>query len=349
MAAFVPLLFLGAACGGPSAAQPARAPEPLRVRAEEIERRAIAEPVRASGVVLDESTRTLAFAVAGVIADVRVDEGDVVRRGQVLARLELDAVAADASRAQAALTRAERDLARAEALSRSGALPGQTLDDARTLVDVSAADARAAAFARRHAVIVAPGDGVVLARTADPGETVSAGAPVLALALEDEGRVARVLVTDREIVRLRVGDPATIVLDARPDAPMTGTIARLAAGADPASGLHAVELVAEGLGARGRAGLVVRATITPSDARTVALVPANALLEADGATGFVWALRDDRRRATRRAVRIAFLHEGRVAIADDLEGAREVVTDGAAYVRARSMLEIVADDARSAP
>ncbi len=348
-----PALFALGACDTPSQAQETSAPEVVRVRAVDVVRAPRAPRIHAVGIVADESARTLSFAVAGVVADVRVDEGDTVRRGQVLARLELDTVDAQTTQASAALERAERDLARVESLAGSGAIASQVVDDARTAARVSRADVRSASFARRHAVIVAPDDGVVLRRTVEPGETVASGQPALAVSLTREGRIVRVSVTDRDVVRLREGDGATITLDALPERAIRARISRIPAAADPSTGLHAVELESAELGTLGArvvAGLVARATLEPVDVTEVALVPPTALVEADERDAFVWALSADGRRATRKRVRIGFIDGELIAIREGLEGVSRVVTEGAAYVRTASRLEVVANTAqRGAP
>lgn len=315
----------------------------VRVRIAQVETARIAEPIRASGRVVDESERTLSFAVDGVVGSIAVDEGDHFRRGQVLARLELTAVDARLDQATAALDRAERDLERARTLNGTGALPRQTFDDATTASDVSRADVRLARFARRHAVLVAEGDGVVLARAADAGETVGAGTPILVVSLAEEGRIVRVALTDREVVRVRIGDAARITIDAFGDRPIDARVCRVAAAPDRATGLYPTELSSEGLttlGDRAVAGLVARATITPADADEVRLVPARALVEADGRNGFVWALDPSGTSATRKDVAIAFIRGDHVAIASGLDGVASVVTDGAPYVRSRARLEV---------
>ena len=61
-------------------------------------------------------------------------------------------------------------------------------------------------------------------------------------------------------------------------------------------------------------------------------MPIDAVLEADGSRATVFTLSADGTHAERRAVRIAFLAGDRVAVVSGLEGARSVVTDGAAYL-----------------
>lgn len=337
-------------CSGNSRgeAQSAEEPPALRVRSARVEDATLAEPIHATGFVLDESERTLSFAVEGVVARVNVDEGDTFRRGQVLATLELTTVAARVDQANAALERAERELARAETLASTATVARRTLEDATTAAELSRADLRLARFARQHAVIVAEGDGVVLARAVDARETVGAGTPVLVVSLAREGRVVRVALTDREIVRVAVGDRVSLAIDAHPGRPIEGRVRRAAVAPDRSNGLFPVEIEAEGLSdpaIRLVAGLVARATIHPADARPVRLVPARALVEADEDHAFVWALAADGRTATRRDVRLAFLDGERVALASGLDGVGSVVTDGAPYVRTGLRLAVATDPA----
>jgi hypothetical protein len=72
--------------------------------------------------------------------------------------------------------------------------------------------------------------------------------------------------------------------------------------------------------------------IRPRAEVRMAMVPVEAVLEADGSRAIVFALSTDGLHAERRQVRIGFLAGNRVAIAAGLEGVRTVVTDGAAYL-----------------
>jgi len=116
-----------------------------------------------------------------------------------------------------------------------------------------------------------------------------------------------------------------------PDRTFDGAVTEIAGAADPLTGTYRVEVTlpaASGLAS----GLIGRVEIRPAAARQVMLVPIGALLEADGISATVYALAPDARHAERRAVRIAFLADDRVAIASGLEGVAAVVTDGAAYL-----------------
>jgi RND family efflux transporter MFP subunit len=341
------LAALGAPLSACQRAEPAQAqarPAAPRVRVSAVRVRiaSVAEPIRATGALVDDRQLELGFAMGGVVQTVAFEEGMRFRRGDELARLEVDAVDAQLAQARAGLEKARRDLARVSTLRASGALSAQPEEDARTGRDVARAQVRQARFAREHSVLIAPDDGIVLRRLADPGETRGAGMPVLVLALATAGRVARLRLSDREVVRVSVGDRADVTLDAFPGRTLSGTVQTVSAAPDPQTGLYDVELslgASPELGERAVAGLIARATIAPGDQQPLALVPIDALVEADDDVAALWAL-DAADRPTRRDVRIAFLLGTEVAISEGLEGVSRVVADGAPYVRNGSVLEV---------
>src|SRR6185312_11846063 len=144
------------------------------------------------------SHRAIAVQTTGTLTAVLIEEGDRVKKGQVLARLDdsaykaaLDAVKAQAAAAhalvaqyQAQLAQNERDATRQQSLAARGLVPKQTAEQARTLVDstraqlvsqqkqVAAADAQVveAQVNFDYCVIRAPFDGVITTKDAQVGE-----------------------------------------------------------------------------------------------------------------------------------------------------------------------------------
>ena len=141
----------------------------------------------ASGYVVARRQATVAAEVTGLLVEVRVEEGQKVEKGEVLAVLDSTLAAADyeSAKAQAAaadadLAEAERILNRARELAKKGYASNATLTDAQARYDsaiaqrnalVSAADRSAAQLARYE--IRAPFTGVVVNKSAQPGEIIS--------------------------------------------------------------------------------------------------------------------------------------------------------------------------------
>ncbi len=118
--------------------------------------------IRTVGRVEPDRSYVLAFKTAGVVAALHVEEGDAVRKGQVLAELDPRDVDAQLREAQEAADKAERELARIRKLHASGFASDAELQDADAQVKSTRATAQAARSNRGYASIVAPADGIVL-------------------------------------------------------------------------------------------------------------------------------------------------------------------------------------------
>lgn len=337
----LPLLLFAAACGGDAQAETAPAADVVAVRTAPVAREWVTRAVEATGTLHSKDEIELSFKMPGVIARVLVAQGQQVRRGQPLATLDLREIDAQVMAAQSAVTKAQRDLERAEALYADSVATLAQVQDARTGAEVARSGLQAAAFNRRYATIVAPADGVVLRKLANDGELVNPGTAVLVLGSSERGQVLRVGVADRDAVRLKVGDAATVRFDAFPGDAFAGTVREVAPSADPRTGTYQVEV---GVAAEGRAlasGLVGRVEIRPAAGTEMALVPIQAILEADGPNATVYTVSADRRRARRLPVTVGFIQGERVAVSGGLDGVAAVVTDGAAYLGDGAAVKVV--------
>lgn len=330
------ILPLLAACAGASGNElPARAA--TLVGAAPVTADSVAPPVVATGTLRPKDEIALSFKIGGVVSRVLADAGATVRAGAVLASLELPEIDAAVARAQSGADKAERDVARAKRLYADSVVTLAQLQDAETAANVARADLETARFNRQYAVIVAPAAGVILERQKQPGELVSPGTPILVLGSAARGTVLRVGLADRDVVRVRRGDPATVRFDALPGRELAGTVSEIAPAADPHTGTYRVEVRlpdATGLAS----GLVGQVEIRPRAVRPVMMVPIEALVEADGSRGTVFVLKDGR--AERREVTIAFLAGERVALAGGVAAGEQVITAGAAYLQNGAAVQV---------
>lgn len=340
-AATLTLPLVVAACRGGVAQEAVdAAPDPVPVRTATVAYETISRPIVGTGTFGPKEEVGLSFKIGGVVAHVLVDEGVTVRAGQTLAALELVEIDAALTRASSGAAKAERDLERLERLYTDSVVTLAQLEDARTAADVARADAQAAEFNRRYAVITAPADGVMLSRSVEPGEMVSPGIPVLVLGSQERGSVLRVGLADRDVVRVRLGAAATATFDALPGRQLAGRVTEIGASAQPLTGTYAVEVALDD--ARGLpAGLVGRVTIVTAGGAETAVVPVEAVLEADGESAVVFTLSEDGGRAERRRVTVAFLDADRIAVTQGLEGVQRIVTDGAAWLQDGAAVRVV--------
>lgn len=178
------------------------------------------------------------------LAEVRVNVGDVVRKGQVLATFSPETVQADVAQARASLAEAKAtaadaagNAARARTLQATGALSQQQINQYQTAEQtakarVEAAEAVLAAqqVRGRNTQVLAPDDGVISSRTATVGSVLSAGTELFRLIRQ--GRLEwRAEVTSAELSRVAVGTPAVIV--SASGAQVSGKVRSIAPTVDP--------------------------------------------------------------------------------------------------------------------
>jgi RND family efflux transporter MFP subunit len=318
-------------------------PDAVPVRTAPVVQEARALPIRTSGRLARKAEMSLSFKVGGFVETIRVDEGDRVRKGQVLARLDLDEINARVRRAEASLEKAERDLRRAKVLYADSVATLEEKQNAETAVEVAAARLRETRFNQRHATITAPSDGRIQNRRVEEHEQVRPGAPVFEFGADAEGWVMRVGLADKDVVKLRLGSPATVTFDAFPEEPFQARVTEIADAADPVSGTFEVELRIDDPAGRLKAGMIGSADLTPTEADSLFFVPTGAIVEGDGQYGVVYALRDAPaaarsdtatvHRVERREIRIARILGDEVAVRSGLAGTERVVVRGGAYLQ----------------
>ena len=316
------------ACGGKAASTDAHAPTPVGTATVTLG--ADLPAIALHGVMASRDEAKLSFKVAGVIARIAVDAGDSVHAGQVLAEIEPAEIDAQLSSARELEAKAARDQQRGEQLYRDEVISLEQLQNLRTQYEVASAQLRAVQFNRGHARIVAASDGVVLYRLAEVHELVAAGQPVLTLSSGTRGYILRTSVSDRELLALRLGLTASVVLDAAPDQPLQGQVSLLSRAADPATGLFPVEITVQPAALRIASGMVATARLQPGSGASLARMPAGALVTASGERGSVFVLQGDR--ALRREIGIAFVDGSEIAVRSGLSRGDTVITDGAPFL-----------------
>jgi multidrug efflux system membrane fusion protein len=283
----LPLLLAGCPREEEKASAAAPATPAVMVRLAGVTLSDAAVPIHATGVLSRRDEAGLSFKVDGVVDAVLVRAGDRVKAGQELARLRLDEIEARVAAAQAGLAKARRDEERVERLQAKAVSTLENLQDARTAVELAAAQVRIAEFNQRYAVITAPSDGHILRRSVEPDEYIAPGRPVLGFASEGAGWLARVGLAAPDVERLRTGDRAEVGTS-------TGRITQISASADPITRTVEVEIALDTPPPGARSGSVASVILHPAPVPARPVVPAACLIEATGANAHLFLV-DSRR------------------------------------------------------
>lgn len=332
-----------AGCSRQTEPEPVR-PTPVRVQSATV---GPATPaISTNGIVATKDEMRLSFKVGGVIRAIHVQPGNLVKQGQRLAEIDLTEINAQVEQSRQLATKAQRDLERGERLYQDQVISLEQLQDLRTQAAMQQAQLRSTEFNRGYAVITAPGDGVVLRKLSEERELVPAGQPVLIVGARAGGYIVRAALSDREVMQLKLGDPAEIRLDAYPEQTIAGTLTELARAADERSGMFPIEVRFDSVPVQLASGLVAKLALHSSASRANRLtyVPISAVVEGNGDRASVFVVDGDR--VKRRPVRVAFIAPREVALAEGLEPGERVVTDGALYLEDNEHIEVVQDAAR---
>ena len=339
-------LIVAAACIGLAACSRSGAGSeaaPLRtVQVAPVRTATLDNTFRAVGLLTPKDESRLSFKVAGLVESIRVEEGQAVKAGQVLAVLKQTEIDASLETVRQATEKARRDLDRAKALLADEVATQEQVQDLTTALKVASAAQSSAEFNAVHARIVAPADGVVLRKLAQPDELVQAGQTVVVLGGEGRGWVVRIGVADRDAVRIHLGDAARIEFDAWPGQSFSGRVSNIASAADTATGTFSVELQLRAGGARFVQGLVAKVVLSPQDASPGLVIPVQALVEANDREAGVFVLDPGRGVVRRVSIQIGRMSAGSIEVLGGLEPGALVVTDGAAFLENGEAVRVAA-------
>jgi RND family efflux transporter MFP subunit len=263
-----------------------------------------------SGNLVPQTRVAVAAKLPGTLSSIRVDIGDRVRTGQVVATLdrrEIDAQvdAAEASvnvatagveAAEAALANAVLERDRAQNLFDRGAVPKQRLDAAETARRSTAAQRdlakathaqaeaalRRAREVQRDATLTSPIDGVIVERHYDAGSLVGPGDDPVVVVADLRVMKLEAGVSELEAGRLRVGMPARVEAQARPGDVFDGRVAAIAPEVDARNRHFRIEVRISNPGAQLLSGMYGSATIPLQRATQTVAVPRDAVITREG-------------------------------------------------------------------
>jgi RND family efflux transporter MFP subunit len=236
---------------------------------------------RAAGTVRAVRRAELATRMMARIETILVRTGDPVRKGQVLATLERGAMTAAGNQATAGLTLATSNLRRMERLYADSAIPIAQLEGARAAFEQARGQSDAAVAELGYASLVAPFDGVITARNADPGALAAPGQPVLVV---EAGGAREIVIGVPEPVAAAIaaGQPVTALIGAE-ERPAPAKVAVVVPSANPLSRTVEVRLTTTAPLTPGLTA-VVELPLADRPTREVVL-PATAVIERGELTG----------------------------------------------------------------
>lgn len=275
--------------------------------------------------------------VGGQVVQVRVEEGDRVEAGQVLAKLDGDRLRLEMERSLANLRKLEQEYNRSVQLFERGLVSSGAFEDLKYELEALRAIYRLAQLEYSYTEIRAPIAGVVSQRHIRVGNTISVNDPAFQVT-ELDPLIAYIHIPEREFRRLEKGQTADLRLDAIPGLRFQARVQRISPIVDPATGTFKVTMEVPDQDGRLKPGMFGRFNIVWDKRSDVLLVPRVAIVDDDTSES-VFVVSDGK--AERRPIRTGYVQNGKVEVIDGLNGDEEIVVIGQSGLRDGAVVEVV--------
>lgn len=312
-----------------------------------------------SGAVKARTEMNLGFRVAGKITERVVNIGDKVKPGDLLARIDPTDYQLGVSSAEASLQAAEKQVETArladeradqlfakkfasEAQREQAALAYKQASSQR---DAALSSLRQARNQVGYADLRADQSGIVTSVSADTGQVVGAGTPVVAVAVDGDKEV-QIAVPELEIAQFQPGKPVKVSFWSDDKLVLDGKVREVAGSADPQSRTFSVRV---SLPDDSRVLLGMSATIEASvqSGKAVVSIPLSALAKQDGKE-IVWVVNNDRETVHARGIKVASFAADGVQVAEGLKPGDIVVAAGTQFMTENLKVKLPTPEQRAA-
>lgn len=338
----------------PAAVPKAELAAPVSVAAAEVRDLEIAIPI--TGVLKARVEVDVSSKGMGRLGTVKVELGDTVKEGQLLASLEARDVALSIKQAEAQLasakankSQADLDAARIGKLSAEGVSTETELTSTQTRQTLAGSSLEAAeatlALSReslRNATIKSPVAGVIVRRSAEIGQTVSPGAPLFTI--HDTTMMSlEAGIAERDLSRVRVGQSVAMTVEAYPGVVFEGKVKVIGRALDPQTRKVPLKIEFDNADGRLLSQMYARARLGVETHPSAMLIPEDALLDVDptsapssqpagaGEAREVFVVKGDV--AERRRIQVGAIVDGVAEVLTGLAAGDQVVTSGQSLIK----------------
>lgn len=334
------ILFLTAYLGC-SSKKEQKTDDVIPVKVMKLKKEKVHMAISVSGIFTTNDETYLSFKTGGIIKSIFVNEGDKIKKGQLLAVLELNEIQAQVSQAKSGYDKALRDFRRAQNLYKDSVATLEQMQNAKTGLNIASEQLTIAKFNLNHSEIRATDDGYVLKKFANEGQIVNSGMPVFQTnGAATGGWILKAGISDHDWSVIKIGDKALVQSDVNPSKDIAAYVLRKSEGVDPYSGTFFVELrLKDDHSGKIASGMFGKAEIFPEYAKEMWTAPYQSILDGDGSTGYVFAT-NNMINAKKVKVNIFALEKDSVYINQGLDKYKYLIVSGSAYLNNNSQIKI---------
>jgi len=311
----------------------------IPVEASHVIRGDISAFYSATATLEAEDEATVVSKVRGIIDEIYVEEGDEVKAGEIIARIEIDQYRIEAERARATMSRLKNDYNRNSELFERGMVSVETLQNAQFEYESQKASYELAELNLIHTAVRAPISGVISERFIKKGNMI--GTDQQMFRVTDFSVLQAILhVPEHEMSIIRRGQLAELQVDALPGEIFEGRVERISPVVDFLSGTFKVTVHVNQSGQTLRPGMFGRIKILYDTRHQTLKIPRNAVISEDNAHN-VYVIKDSR--AFKKQIQTGYSSGRNVEVISGLEDGDIVVTIGQGSLQDSSRVNIISN------
>ena len=262
--------------------------------------------------------------VNGVVEQLFVEEGQRVKAGQIMAKIDDDRLRLEVDRAEANLAKLEQEYRRNKQLHEKQLVSAEAYERLTFEMDAMRAELALARLQLDYTEIRAPFDGIVAKRHVKLGNMLEQNAPAFRVTTYDP-LIAKLYVPERELNKLASEQYAELRVDALPGQKFAGVVDRVSPVIDAETGTFSVTISVSDTDGKLKPGMFGRVSIIYDRHEDAVLVPRSAVVTED-AKSTIFVVRDGH--AQRQIVKTGYTNNGSIEIIEGIESGDQVITVG---------------------
>lgn len=313
-----------------------KGPDAIPVEVAAVARRPVAASYSGTAPLEARGESQVVAKTSGVALQVLAQEGQAVRAGQVLVRIDRARPALQAAQADAQVHKLEANYMRARQLEAQKMVSANDLDQLKYDLENARAVYNMAKLELSYTDVVAPISGTIASRSIKPGNFVQINTPIFRIV--DNSRLEATLnVPERDLETLKAGLPVALQVDALPGKSFAGKVDRIAPVVDAGSGTFRVVCAFDGGGLL-QPGMFGRIRIDYDQRANALVIPRTALLD-DEDDPAVFVARGGK--AARVPVKLGYMDGEWAEVLSGLKQGEQVVTAGKVALREGSAVQVL--------
>ncbi|MCW3464225.1 efflux RND transporter periplasmic adaptor subunit [Chitinophaga nivalis] len=328
----VPVLMMAALLAGCSSKEIKKSQQaPVKVSIFKAGNNDMPQQLSYSGTIEPDNTADIGFAVHGVVSNIAVEEGQMVKQGQLLASIDATEYSNALAIANASLDQAEDMYKRLHELYQKGSLPEKDYIDIRTKLAQAKANKQINAKRIADSHLYAPMSGIITARKIERGSAAAPGVPAFTIVKTDMV-YAKAAIPESEVGAIKHGSNATVYIPTLQEN-IDGKITIINPQADITSRTYNIKIKLANNNGQLLPGMLTNIRINTGKNISAITVPATAVVrDADDIT-YVFVANEQQKAVRKRITVGALTGTNEVVVTTGLNGGEKVITTGLSNIK----------------